>query len=442
MIPPITAIRLTGASRRDELPLLVLGPSLGTSASELWATCARDHGLTDAFDVVAWDLPGHGHNRSVPEEGFDVAELAAGVLAIVDDIQQQRGDAGEPFGYAGDSVGGAVGLSLLLEHPERLNGAVLLCTAARFGEPATWQERIEQVRRHGTRGVVSGSAKRWFGHDFIHHDPATSVGLTEALRMTKDAGYIAVCEALATFDVRDRLDEIEGRVLVVGGTDDAATPLDSQRELADRIRGAELRVLDGVGHLAPAEAPERTAELIRCQLLGEPGSAAEEATAASGPEFRQVSYLKATAEQAWQALTDPALSRRCFGGGGPHSTWEQDAPVGWQMDASDTVHDWDQRVLAAKPGRLLSYTWHNYQPEMQPIFGWSDEELARLRTEPISRVRFELDEPAPSVTRLTFVHDEFVPGSQMLAGVAEGWPAILSDLKSLVETGSPVTPGA
>ena len=77
MIPSITVVRMTGARHRSELPLLVLGPSLGTSAATLWTACAA--GLTDAFDVVAWDLPGHGHNRGVPEEPFTMAELAAGV---------------------------------------------------------------------------------------------------------------------------------------------------------------------------------------------------------------------------------------------------------------------------------------------------------------------------------------------------------------------------
>ena len=92
MTPGITAVRMTGARHRDELPLLVLGPSLGTSASTLWTECAR--GLTDVFDVVAWDLPGHGHNRAVPDEPFTMAELAAGVLTVVDDVLLQRGQDG------------------------------------------------------------------------------------------------------------------------------------------------------------------------------------------------------------------------------------------------------------------------------------------------------------------------------------------------------------
>ena len=82
MIPSITAVRLTGARHRTELPLLVLGPSLGTSATTLWSQCAA--GLADAFDLLAWDLPGHGHNRAVPDEPFTMAELAEGVLRVVD----------------------------------------------------------------------------------------------------------------------------------------------------------------------------------------------------------------------------------------------------------------------------------------------------------------------------------------------------------------------
>ncbi|MGH3336560.1 MAG: alpha/beta fold hydrolase, partial [Nocardioides sp.] len=107
MIPAITAVRLTGARHRAELPLLVLGPSLGTSAITLWSACAAH--LSGAFDVVAWDLPGHGHNRSVPEETFTIGELAAGVLEVVDTMLAERGQTGGAFAYAGDSVGGAVG---------------------------------------------------------------------------------------------------------------------------------------------------------------------------------------------------------------------------------------------------------------------------------------------------------------------------------------------
>src|SRR3954452_9240401 len=160
-VQSITAARLTGAANRAELPLLVLGPSLGTSTNALWDRCATE--LTDVFDVVAWDLPGHGHNHVVPEEPFTMAELAQGVLRVVEEILEQREEYRGSFAYAGDSVGGTVGLQLLLDHPGRVTSAVLLCTGAKIAEPASWAGRIGQVGLSGTSVMVSGSAERWFG---------------------------------------------------------------------------------------------------------------------------------------------------------------------------------------------------------------------------------------------------------------------------------------
>ncbi len=149
-VPTITAVRLTGAANRAELPLLVLGPSIGTTASTLWTECAA--GLTDAFDVVAWDLPGHGYNHTVPDESFTMSELAQGVLNVLEEILEQREQFGGSFAYAGDSVGGCVGLQLLLDHPGRVSAAVLLCTGAQIGEPAMWAGRIGQVESVGNVG--------------------------------------------------------------------------------------------------------------------------------------------------------------------------------------------------------------------------------------------------------------------------------------------------
>ena len=266
-VPSITATRMTGASHRAELPLLVLGPSLGTSAATLWTACAA--GLTDVFDVVAWDLPGHGHNHAVPDGGFTMDELAEGVLRVVDDVQEQRGKRGAPFAYAGDSVGGAVGLQLLLDRPERVTEAVLVCTGAQIGEPAMWQGRVGQVSVSGTPVMVAGSAERWFGPGFLEAHPETASPLLHALSDADDIGYCQVCEALADFDVRDRLGEITVPVLAVAGETDAATPPAKLREIADGVLDGRYVELAGVGHLAPAEAPAVLARLVREHVLGE-----------------------------------------------------------------------------------------------------------------------------------------------------------------------------
>jgi 3-oxoadipate enol-lactonase/4-carboxymuconolactone decarboxylase len=305
-VPTITAVRLTGAANRAELPLLVLGPSLGTSASTLWTDCAA--ALNDAFDVVAWDLPGHGYNHTVPEEPFTMAELAAGVLRVLEGILEQRDQFGGSFAYAGDSVGGCVGLQLLLDHPNRVTSGVLLCTGARIGSPAMWAGRIAQVRMSGTSVMVSGSAERWFGPGFLDREPDTGSRLLHALQDTDDTGYVQVCQALADFDVRDRLHEIGAPVLAVSGAADTVTSTDGLREIADGVKEGRLVELDGVAHLAPAEAPAEVARLIRQHVLGEEQPAAATTPRGSaydaGMEVRRAVLGDAHVDRATGNATD------------------------------------------------------------------------------------------------------------------------------------------
>ncbi|MFZ2012753.1 MAG: alpha/beta fold hydrolase [Nocardioides sp.] len=229
---------------------LVLGPSLGTSAATLWGPCADL--MRDELDVVAWDLPGHGADPGPAPPDLTVARLAARVLDLVEG----------PFHYAGDSVGGAVGLQLALDAPDRLQSLVVLCSGARLGTPESWQERIDLVSRAGTSVMVGPSSRRWFGPGFVEREPDRAGALLNALAATTDEGYLAVCHALSVFDVRDRLPDIAPPVLAIAGADDTVTPPASLREVADHVPDGRLVVLDGVAHLAPVERPLDVARLV------------------------------------------------------------------------------------------------------------------------------------------------------------------------------------
>ncbi|WP_460606285.1 bifunctional 3-oxoadipate enol-lactonase/4-carboxymuconolactone decarboxylase PcaDC [Jatrophihabitans fulvus] len=234
-------------------PLLVLGPSLGTSVTSLWSRCAAE---LPHFEIVGWELPGHG--RGTPtREPFTVEQLAAAVVAAVDDAHGPD----TTFTYAGDSIGGAVGLALLLEHAERIEAATLCCTGARIGTRQTWDERAAAVRTGGTAAVVEGSIARWFGPGFREREPEAAAALLGALRDADAESYALACGALAAFDVRDRVGAIERPLTLVGGRHDVPTPVAGLREIADAVGHARLVELD-VAHLAPAEDPVTVAVLI------------------------------------------------------------------------------------------------------------------------------------------------------------------------------------
>jgi DNA-binding transcriptional ArsR family regulator/uncharacterized protein YndB with AHSA1/START domain len=151
--------------------------------------------------------------------------------------------------------------------------------------------------------------------------------------------------------------------------------------------------------------------------------------------FVYSTYIRTTPEALWLALTDPHVMLR-YWGVALRSDWQPGSTVQWGNEPSqdDTV------VLEAVPQRRLSYTWHNYQPEHARRFGWDDGKLARLRQEPLSRVTFDI-EPMGAAVKLTVVHEAFVPDSEMLHAVSGhkpesgGWPEVIANLKTLLETG-------
>ncbi|WP_062895986.1 bifunctional 3-oxoadipate enol-lactonase/4-carboxymuconolactone decarboxylase PcaDC [Mycobacterium avium] len=250
-IPRLTATHFAGPDTGD---LLLLGPSLGTSAIALWEAAAGH--LCEHVRVVGWDLPGHGHSPPTTSS-FTIEELGAAVLALADDIAP-----GAAFHYAGDSIGGAVGLQLLLDAPTRVVSAILLCTAAVFGDPSMWRDRAALVRRSGTDALIDLARQRWFAVELSDRPPVAASALLDALRGAHAESYALACEALADFDVADRLGEITNSVVAIAGAQDIVTPVESLRHIASRVKNGRLVVFDGVAHLAPAEAPVKVAHLI------------------------------------------------------------------------------------------------------------------------------------------------------------------------------------
>jgi 3-oxoadipate enol-lactonase len=229
---------------------VVLGPSLGTSTI-LWDDVVPL--LADRFRVTAWDLPGHGASAPA-EDAFTVGELADAVADAAPDAA---------FLYSGVSLGGATGLELALRHGSRVRAAAILASGAQLGDPAAWADRAAQARTQSTSSLIIGSAQRWFAPDSMARRPEISGRLLHALQDADDDSYARCCEALAAYDVRDRLGEIAVPILAVWGAADAVAPEAKAEKIARGVQhGASARI-DDAGHLPPAEQPEETARMLR-----------------------------------------------------------------------------------------------------------------------------------------------------------------------------------
>jgi uncharacterized protein YndB with AHSA1/START domain/DNA-binding transcriptional ArsR family regulator len=177
----------------------------------------------------------------------------------------------------------------------------------------------------------------------------------------------------------------------------------------------------------------------RAQALDDLARALEEPVT-ENPVFVYATYIATTPERLWLALTDPAFTSRYWGGTELHSDWVVGSPVLWK-EGGKAPEDRGSVVLAAEPPRRLAYTWHGFQPEHAEFFGWTADELAERQREQRSRVSFEIEPRGGSSVRLTVTHDGFAPDSVMHRAISGqlppsgGWPELLADLKTFLETG-------
>jgi len=136
------------------------------------------------------------------------------------------------------------------------------------------------------------------------------------------------------------------------------------------------------------------------------------------PEFVYVTYIETTPEKLWEALTDSAFTRQYWFDTEVRSDWKVGSPFALVM--SGTVTDTGEILEADRP-RRLSYTFKHERDD-------------DMRSEGATKVVFTL-QPFGKLVKLTVTHEGFGVGSKLLDGISKGWPAILSGLKSLLETG-------
>ena len=241
-------------------PALLLIHPIGGDLS-IWEPVLPE--LLRHFRVIRYDQRGHGASP-VPNGPYQIADLAADALALLDRLGVQRAH------VAGTSLGGMVGLWLAVNAPERVERLAVICSSARLGPPDAWRERAALVRAQGSAAVAQTGVSRWFTPAFANQNPAAIARYEAMVSQTPAEGYAACCDAIARWDITSELGKITAPTWILSGQDDPATPPPHGYLMAALIPGARIDVVAGAAHLALAERPAFVVRLLIDHLLGHP----------------------------------------------------------------------------------------------------------------------------------------------------------------------------
>ena len=138
--------------------------------------------------------------------------------------------------------------------------------------------------------------------------------------------------------------------------------------------------------------------------------------------FVYVIYIRTTPEKLWEALTQSDFTRQYW-----CDTWQD---CDWKVGSSWKLMIPDGRVGDA--GKVLEI-----DPPRRLVLSWQNQFIPELKSEGESKMIYLL-EPKGSAVKLTVIHEMDKPNSKLIDGVSQGWPNLLSSLKSLLETGESI----
>ena len=140
------------------------------------------------------------------------------------------------------------------------------------------------------------------------------------------------------------------------------------------------------------------------------------------PDFVYVTYISASPGKIWNALVDPQTTAKY---------WQHVNLSDWKPGSKWEHRDNDSKGKLRLVGKVVEVS-----PPRRLVLTWARPE-DEANEERHSRATFEI-QPVGDVVRLTVTHDHLEPDSEMLESISEGWPKVLSSLKSFLERGKPL----
>ena len=227
--------------------------------------------LEEDFDYVSYDHQGTGHSERTTDP-FTMLDLADDAAGLLDALELNSAH------VMGVSMGGMVAQEVALRHPQRVRTLTLGCTYAggegsALTDPTVIQHLGELFMsgraQEGLRAAFEYNVSREFADDPANFELVKRIA--RDLPTSLDVMLLQV-QAVAGHDTSKRLGEISAPTLVIHGSEDQMLSVSNAHHIAERIPGARLEILEGVGHAFWWERPERSAQLVRELAAAEPAA--------------------------------------------------------------------------------------------------------------------------------------------------------------------------
>jgi 3-oxoadipate enol-lactonase len=226
-------------------PWLIFSHSLACNKA-MWQP--QFEAFSKSYRVLRYDTRGHGES-AVPAGPYTLDLLAQDVKALCDELDI------DACHFVGLSLGGMIGQTLALQHPELLLSLTLADSTSFYGPQlqAFWEGRSKTALNEGMAALLAPTLERWFTEPFRSAQAELMQQVSQWILSTPPMGYSACCQAIAPIDTTSRLTEIKIPTLVIVGADDAATPPAMAEKIHAGIAGSELQVLPSAAHISSLE---------------------------------------------------------------------------------------------------------------------------------------------------------------------------------------------
>lgn len=230
---------------------LVLSNSLGTTYA-MWDD--NIDFLSRHFNILRYDSRGHGES-TIDQRSVNIDDLANDVVELLNELKLEQ------VYFCGLSIGGLIGQSLAIHHPNRFVKIIISNTAAKIGNLEGWNSRIQQVTEHGLDSILEPTATRWFSLAYRTQHPDKVQAILNQFKNTSLQGYTASCHAVAEADFREKIQQITVPMLIIVGTLDEVTTVADGLWMQEQIPKAQVVRLEAA-HLSNMEHPQAFADHI------------------------------------------------------------------------------------------------------------------------------------------------------------------------------------